>query len=166
MLDGIDDSDVNSCVVLQERIRLELSIRGKLAKIPTISCTADSWTSDGARNYVVILAHGIDQSWQFQSFLLGFIPVEASEDAKFLARICQDQFLYWNINLSQIGLMATDGGSNFKAAVTRELKLPWTHCLAHVLNLVVREVLEHHKLNALFDKAKTLAKHFKVLHFY
>jgi hypothetical protein len=154
---------LSSNYLSKEYEKLQAVVKAKLATIPTLFINGDTWTSISSKGFIGILAHGVSWEWKYETLFLSFVRVQQSETAQFLARVFTEQFSRWGINPAQVGLISTDGAANFRAAVTKELKMPWAHCFTHILHLVVRETVEAHPVAPLINKARALAKHFKVL---
>ncbi|AVK77112.1 hAT family C-terminal dimerization region domain containing protein [Pandoravirus macleodensis] len=118
------------------------AMRRKIRSIDHYSLTLDSWTSPAGRPYVGITLHGATPSFELESFMLGLVPVKASETAKFIAHVVEEVIQEWGIDRSKIMAITSDGAKNMSAAVRSHLKVEWVYCLAHVINLCVRLTLK------------------------
>ena len=140
---------------------MEKVIRSKLDSIDYVSVSLDGWTSVAARNYIAILCHGITDSWVLETFLLKVVSVKESETADYVADVTRTALKEWNISLSNVVAVASDGAANMKRSVQHELRLPWIYCLAHAINRSVFKALEREPIKGIVDKAKAICKLFK-----
>jgi len=64
--------------------------------------------------------------------------VKGSETAKFLAEIVHEVLSAWAIDKECIVAIASDGGTNMKAAVTKQLNIGWVY-INQAVNLALAQ---------------------------
>jgi hypothetical protein len=62
---------------------------------------------------------------------------------------------------SKIVTETSDAGANIKKAIQQSSKLEWVNCLAHLLNLVSKKVLEEPLVSKFIQKCRKLVGTFK-----
>lgn len=138
------------------------AMRRKIRTIDHYSITLDSWTSPAGRQYIGVTLHGATPTFELESFMLGLVPVKASETAKFIAHVVEEVIQEWGIDRSKIVAITSDGAKNMSAAVRSHLKIEWVYCLAHVINLCVRLALKKIRgVNDVVKAAKGVCRTFK-----
>ena len=128
-------------LMLELQHQISAAMRLKMQRIDSFSFTVDSWTSLGNRQFLAITAHGITNGWVLESFVLGLVPVRASETGEYVARELKDMLATWCIEESKAIAVTTDGASNMQNFVLKQVRFPWIYCAAHALNLVIRKGL-------------------------
>jgi hypothetical protein len=144
---------------LQEKVKKEMMKRKK--DILQFSCTFDSWTSLANQNYMAVTYHGINRSWQRVSFVLGVLPVKKkSETADYVVELLEEVLERWGLSGDDMIGTTTDGASVMKKAA-REMDIPWFHCIAHSVNLMVEAGLKQPSIRELLQKATKICKYFR-----
>ena len=116
------------------RAEIELQMKKCMSNINHFSISLDSWTSLANRAYLALTAHGISKNFEFESFLLDITVVKKSETGEYIAELVRDILESWSIDRDQVVAGTSDGASNCKKAIKRDLDLLWIYCLAHALN--------------------------------
>ena len=117
-----------------------------------VSLTTDAWTSTTTnQGYLGVTAHWIDQDWKMKKILLDFIPLHESHTGLFLADKIIVMLEEFSLG-SKLLALTTDNGSNM-ITLAENLKVSLAlkynnnnflhfRCVAHVLNLAVKEGLK------------------------
>ncbi|PIA59621.1 hypothetical protein AQUCO_00400484v1, partial [Aquilegia coerulea] len=123
-------------------------LKDLLQNIPGKIClTSDMWTSNQKLGYLCITAHFITKDWKLHKRVISF-PMLPSPHTAMYANL-----LNWNI-CDKIGTVTLDNASNNDSAVARlkdslfendflSRELFHLRCSAHVINLLVKDGLEH-----------------------
>jgi hypothetical protein len=74
--------------------------------------------------------------------------------------ISQGIFREFNLT-NKIVTETTDAGANMKKAIVSSTRLDWINCLAHLLNLVSKKVVQDKRIETLLGKARKLVGCFK-----
>lgn len=93
-----------------EKVKKELKER--LAKQKHICLTADSWSSR-AQSYLGVTCHFINERFERESYLLAFKQMKQRQTYDVLAKAMHEILIDYEIAISQITNIVTDGGSNF-----------------------------------------------------
>ncbi|PSS08117.1 AC9 transposase [Actinidia chinensis var. chinensis] len=132
--------------------------------------TTDMWTSSNQkRGFMVVTTHFIDDSWKLQSRIIRFIYVPCPHTAEVLCDALMDTFLEWNID-RKLSTLTIDNCSTNDAMISLLLKKfkngvhLWTknlfhvRCVAHILNLIVKDGLEIYETDSwlMIEKVRTL----------
>ena len=143
------------------RAEIELQMKKRMSNIDHFSISLDSWTSLANRAYLALTAHGISKNFEFESFLLDITVVKKSETGEYIAELVRDILEAWAIDMDQVVAGTSDGASNCKKAIKRDLDLLWIYCLAHALNRSVRIGLDSNYIRDVLKKAKGISKFFR-----
>ncbi|XP_021004027.1 zinc finger BED domain-containing protein 4-like [Parasteatoda tepidariorum] len=133
-------------------------IHEKMKDVDSMCLTIDSWTSRNNESYLAVTGHFIDIDFDLKTVLLGCKKYDDSHTASHLAMRIKDLTDAFNVS-NKILVCVTDNATNMKNAVTVELKLKHFPCLAHTLNLIVRDALK--LLHELIEKIKSVVAFFK-----
>lgn len=126
--------------------------------IKSVSITTDCWTSCNNDGFIAVTAHFIDDNFQIKSILLEVSSCSVNHTsinlANELTRITSD----WGVE-NKILLALSDNAANIKKAISEELH--WKHlgCLAHTINLIVKDALV--TVDPLISKVSDIVSHFK-----
>lgn len=128
-----------------------------LSEVEYVTLTTDMWTSScKTESYVAVTAHYVTKDWQLASVWLDccrFVGAHTAPDIRNeIFAICRR----WGVE-RKINAIVTDNAANMKAAVAL-LGWDWLPCLAHTLNLAVKDAInavEHSR-----QKVKAIVEHF------
>ncbi|XP_077155210.1 E3 SUMO-protein ligase ZBED1-like [Ranitomeya variabilis] len=138
---------------LYERERA--SLQGKVQMAAAVCLTTDCWTSRATTSFMSVTCHFID-SYKMVSCLLDcfeFSDRHTSENlADELLRVAKE----WQVE-SKVICCVTDNAANITKAIKN---LKWNHhpCLAHTLNLIVKDSLK--EIKPTVDKVKSIVEFF------
>ncbi|GBM30143.1 hypothetical protein AVEN_78533-1 [Araneus ventricosus] len=112
-------------------------------EIGSVTLTTDCWTSNGD-SFMAVTSHYLNYDMKRNSNVLGcFLSTEshASENVATELKKVADE---WNIK-DKIVLCVADNAANITKAIKEILQ--WMHfgCLAHTINLAVKDSLEVHE---------------------
>lgn len=131
------------------------SVQERVKKATAVCLTTDCWTSRMTTNYMSVTCHFIED-FSMSSCLLDcfeFSDRHTSENlAEELLRVAKE----WHVD-GKVVCCVTDNAANITKAVKI---LKWTHhpCLAHTINLIVRDALKVMKPTV--DKVKAAVEYF------
>ena len=129
----------------EERIKM----RKKLVKNTSLlSFTHDIWTGLNGRSYLGIITNYVDNNFQLRTHLIGMKEIE-SHSGKNIADLFCSTIQDFGIQAQKIGYITTDNASNndtFFTEMGKKLKIKepaekHVRCMAHVINLVVKDFL-------------------------
>ncbi|KAL5705581.1 cellulase [Ranunculus cassubicifolius] len=118
-----------------------------------VSFTTDTWTSVQNINYMVLTAHFVDDEWVMHKRILNFCTIP-SHQGKEIGKLIEQCLIEWKVE--KIMCISVDNASANKVAIDwlvgkmrnwprspliLEGKYIMVRCLAHVLNLVVKDGL-------------------------
>jgi len=106
--------------------------------------------------YLAVTAHGIDKDWERKHFFL-----DISETAGFIRAMVSNTIKRWNLNITDVVNITSDGAANVCASVCNKLQVLWLYCIAHALNRTICLALDDPGFKPLMNKAKKLVKIFK-----
>lgn len=103
----------------------------------TVSATTDCWTSLAHESYIGITCHFLDKNCKLCSLTLDVLQILQDETADSLVTILNDSFLSWNIH-TKVKHVVTDNAPVMKATLDKMARMKHFSCIAHSLNLVVK----------------------------
>ncbi|XP_030763197.1 zinc finger BED domain-containing protein 1-like [Sitophilus oryzae] len=121
-----------------------------------VMVSTDSWTSINMESYTAITAHFINSDWHSQGCLLSCFSYSDRHTAENIAKELKRVTNEWDIS-EKIYAISTDNAANIVAAT----KLTgWVHipCLAHTINLIVKDALV--TIEELITKVKKNVEYF------
>ena len=131
---------------LQEKSKLKILLKEPNRRV---CLTTDTWSSLQRINYIVLIAHFIDNNWTLQIFFLNFCPIKShrGEDIGIAVEKC---LLDWGID--KVLAIVVDNASSNDVAIaylkrrfdtwgTNVLGGKYLHvrCATHIINLVIVE---------------------------
>ena len=126
-----------------------------------LSITFDSWTSAANCQYLAVTCQGVDARWRMQSFLLAVCVVGERETGAYVSRLVDSVLTEWSLCRENVVVVTTDGGSGIRNAVEKHLKLPWLHCMGHLINLAVKKGISVPAVDVLVKNARAISSHFR-----
>lgn len=134
---------------LEERKKLVDFFKGLSSRI---CLTTDTWTSGKILSYMCLTAHFIDENWKLHKRILNFCPI-AGHSGELIGRTIEKCLKEWGIK--KISSVTVDNASSNDLAIqylkrrmnhsqTSVLNGDYLHirCVAHILNLVVKDGLK------------------------
>jgi hypothetical protein len=142
----------NDCIQLYKEMKdVEMA---RMAKASHISLTNNLWTASDLTGYMVITAHYILKQWELTKLIVGFKPLPPPHSGQAIGNRLRQTLLKWK-SLLKAAFITLDNASSNNVAVTRLQQFvnkqscsqttPVTssyfhiRCLAHVINLVVKD---------------------------
>ena len=143
------------------------SIINDMRDIPKISIALDCWTSPNNLAFMAITAYYITSDWQYKEVLIGFEHVKGSHTGARLAEVINTVLTTVDIK-HKLYAITTDNASNndtmrgkLSEVLRREHMVEWDPadtkiaCLAHVVQLVVKQLLGVLKAEAVNNEPET-----------
>ena len=129
-----------------------------------LSIALDAWSASNHLSFLAIKGYYINTQWELQEKLLDFIPIRGSHTgrsmAKELLRVLSET------NTTQRLLCITCDNASNNSTLTQSIEselgqkgIKWRQsensipCLAHIINLVVQDIIQHLKLSGLDDNS-------------
>lgn len=156
--------------MLEEKYNICSSeIKQKLQDVEYIALTTDIWSSDSQKSYISVTAHFI-QSSKLQSLVISTSELADQHTSLNIANALQTILTEWNI-FDKIVTIVTDNASSMKKAVKDFLNKRNHFCVAHTINLAVKDCIQteseafpHLKNGAVLEvisKSRAIVTHFK-----
>ena len=131
-----------------------------LPQINKGALSADGWTSAAGDNYFGLFFHFIDKfSGKPKKILLSALPKD-NQDADSLVSRTKEVLQKWSIPLQKICYFTTDTTAVMPAMV-RKLGVLWVPCLAHVMNLVVKNGLSDAGIESILKTHRKIVKQYR-----
>lgn len=125
----------------------------------TFCITTDGWTSTNNTSFVAITAHFLNDEFKLISILLECSATEKRHTAENLATDLQKVVSKWGIQ-DKINFAVSDNAANIQKAL-QLLKWKNMGCIAHTLNLIVKDGLKNEKVTSILEKVRGIVCHFK-----
>jgi hypothetical protein len=135
------------------------SLLNDLNKTTKISIALDAWTANNHLSFLAIKAYYVNNKWKLQDKLLDFVPLRGSHTGDSMAQEVLQVLSDAGIK-HQLLAITCDNASN-NGTLTKSLQnilqsknYNWIAqentipCLAHIINLVVQDIIRHLKLAA------------------
>ncbi|QVM12424.1 hypothetical protein D8B26_007053 [Coccidioides posadasii str. Silveira] len=123
-----------------------------------VSLAVDNWTSPNNLAFMAINGYYITKDWEYREHLLGFESLEGAHTGKNMAEILQQSLAAWRLESNLLAITSDNASNNgtMRAHLTHQLRpalqqlnktTDWDAesgtipCLAHVIQLVVRELV-------------------------
>ncbi|KAI7958773.1 hypothetical protein MJO28_002564 [Puccinia striiformis f. sp. tritici] len=145
----------NDCVKIYEMLKSVEKV--KMSKADHIGITTDLWTSSDLTGYMVVTAHYITREWGLTKTIISFRPLLSPHTGQVIADRLSQVLIEWKA-LQKLAFVTLDNASSNNLAVSRLQRFisdrssltdrPATsryfhvRCLAHVINLVVKDGLK------------------------
>lgn len=142
--------------------RIQGSLLSDLGKKTKVSIALDGWSANNHLSFLAIKVYYINYSWQYREKLLDFIPIRGSHTGTSMASELLHILSTTKTEGRLLAITADNAGNNgtLRASIERGLRqkdITWKTeentipCLAHVINLVVQEIIRHLKLTPAND---------------
>lgn len=131
------------------------SLKERLTEVSSVCLTTDCWTSRVTTSFMAITCHFIE-NWHMSSCLLDCFEFSERHTAENLANELLRVAAEWGLE-KKVVCCLTDNAANVTKAVTLT-KWPHLPCLAHTINLVVRDALKGPQ--PIIDKVKEAVEYF------
>jgi len=137
----------------------EAAILQDLGSTTKLSIALDAWTSGNHLSFLAVKGYYINNAWQLREKLLEFIPVRGRHSGLSMAKEVLQLLKSAGIIKRLLAITCDNASNNSTLSQTLESKLQeegcsWSSrentipCLAHVINLVVQDIIYHLKLSA------------------
>jgi hypothetical protein len=142
--------------------RMKSAIALNLRSVASFMAVAvDGWTSSAMDSYHAMHIHYIDEEWTLKSRTLGADWALRDSTADTLRRFVVEHMAKYGIEAKSVCAFVSDTASNIRAALEDDVR-PSFPCLAHVLNLVVRDAFKAvAETKTLVDVVKSVVLFFK-----
>ena len=134
-----------------------------------ISLAIDGWSSLNHLEFLEINCYYIDQNWKYQKKLIEFEPISEQHTGQNLAPIVENILLEYGLEKHLLAVTTDNAGNNgtmraeLHDALSQLHGVEWNHeldtisCLAHVLQLIEKQLVKGLKIDA---KNETLSTSF------
>ena len=137
-----------------------LKVRDLLSSISNVSVTTDIWSSVAQDSYLSLTCHYIAPDFTQQQVCLHAVPFNDHHTGELIGSMITRCLESWNLS-DKLHVVVRDNGSNFVAGL-RDAAIPSFGCLAHTLQLVVKDgCLAQPVVIDLTAKARKLVGHYK-----
>jgi len=133
------------------------SLKRRVSKVPAVCLTTDCWTSRTTVSYMSVTCHFIED-FCVASCLLDCFEFSERHTADNLAQQLLSVAAEWGVD-KKVVCCLTDNAANVSKAIKT---IGWMHlpCLAHTINLVVRDALGLQASKPIIDKVKEAVEYF------
>lgn len=146
------------------------SSKKELEDTSYLALTSDIWTSDSNKSFISLTAHYIYQ-YKLKSVVISTSEIQIHHTAENIALAIQEVMDQWQIS-SKVVTIVTDNAAAMKKAVSECLNKRNHFCVAHTLNLAVKDCIERETFNSagntsncqlpqLLAKCRAIVSHFK-----
>lgn len=146
------------------------SLKKELEDVSYLALTSDIWTSDSNKSFISLTAHYIYQ-YKLKSVVISTSEIQIHHTAENIALAIQEVMDQWQIS-SKVVTIVTDNAAAMKKAVSECLNKRNHFCVAHTLNLAVKDCIEKEtfdlagntsncQLQQLLAKCRAIVSHFK-----
>lgn len=136
--------------------RERASLQERVKKATAVCLTTDSWTSRTTASYLSVTFHFVE-NYKMVSCLLDFFEFSDRHTFENLAEELLKVAKEWDVE-NKVVCCVSDNAANITKAIKT---LKWTHhpCLAHIINLIVRDALK--VMKPIVDKVKMIVEFFR-----
>lgn len=125
-----------------------------------VSIALDTWTSPNKLAFLSITAYIVNEKWEFQEHLIGFEHLSGAHTGENMAKVVMGVLKEYEIHGRLFAITADNASNNntlrshLTTLLRRENGPQWemspikVPCLAHVIQLVVQEIVRHLKIDA------------------
>ncbi|KAL7132614.1 hypothetical protein ABFS83_12G086700 [Erythranthe nasuta] len=146
---GVEDD----CIEIYNKERQK--VYEELDKLPgKVSLSADRWSTNGGTEYLCLIAHYIDDSWELKKKILNFLVIDPDQAEETLSELIMTSLRKWDIDRKLFSL-TIDNRATYEKTVCRirdqlcqhrflmcEGQLFDVRCAASTVKLLVQDVLE------------------------
>lgn len=134
-------------------------LQAELGSAESVAVTTDHWTSHAMDSYLGVTVHFITGDWELVTRVLQVAEVRESHTAVNVAHDLQAVVEKWELE-SKVAGCTTDNARNMVAALAL---LPWPRvpCIAHTLQLAVKEGLKVPAVVQVLGRCRKIVGHFK-----
>ena len=140
-------------------------LKALLLKVSALSLTTDGWTSVQNYSYITATAHFIDENFNFNNISLGFNYINGRHQAENLKDALLKIINDFDLKNKIVAIVA-DNARNVQNSLAslQKLNIEAIRCMAHVLQLVVKNVIvlveagESHDYSLFYIIAKIFTK--------
>ncbi|KAK3870849.1 hypothetical protein Pcinc_023961 [Petrolisthes cinctipes] len=134
-------------------------VKSALKDVSAMTLTTDLWTSRVTESYMCVTCHFIDTQWDMKSFVLATTIMLGSHTGEKIGEQLKDIVTEWGLE-GKIQAVVSDSGANMLAGI-RHAGFKQIPCLAHTLNLVVKDALNGTSgLNEIVKKCSSICSFF------
>ena len=114
-----------------------------------VALTSDIWSGNAKMDYMSVVVHNIDQSWNLNKRIVAFKRIEGSHTADAILAILLDVIEEWNFQDRIISITLDNATNNDAMVRALRLKIPNQECLlhqrcaTHIINLIVKSGFRH-----------------------
>ena len=131
----------------------------ELDSVEHVALTTDHWTSRAVDSYLGLTAHFVNQHWELVTRVLQTREVKERHTSANVADDLRSIVEEWRLS-SKVVAIATDNAANMVAAI-RLLPWPRIPCVAHTLQLAVKEGLKLPAAHDVVVRCRKVVGHFK-----
>lgn len=124
------------------KLKYKSQMKQAKAKVGLFSISMDEWTSMKNKRYMNIIVHSHHQMWN-----LGLVRIFGKTSHALATLDIQNRLEEYDLNLSYDFMCLISDAASMNAAIARESGLCQQRCLAHGLQLAIKEVLYDSKEN-------------------
>ena len=162
-----DQYDVPCSKTLTSRLRAEFSklqkeIKEELQVLEFVGITHDSWTSIATDSYETVTVHYVIEEpvtgrWVLKSRVLDTLRIEGSHTAEAISEFLNTVKKNWGLR----EIIATTDNAAVEVKSFSLLGWPRVGCFGHLLNLVVRAMLQERRPRDIVAKGRNLVSYMK-----
>jgi hypothetical protein len=145
------------------------SLLNDLGRSTKISIALDAWSANNHLSFLAIKGYYINIRWQLQEKLLDFIPMRGRHTGVSMAEEVLQVLSETTTKRRLLAITCDNASNNSMLARAVKLKLQdkdihWSPeentvpCLAHIINLVVQDIIQHLQLATSTEGVETLQK--------